>query len=250
MTKVSGLAQQLFITGVDLSGDTGSMTSVHGGPAALPSTGLDKNAMERLGGVLDGAIGWSSFYNVTAGQAHPTLSTLPTTDVAVMYVTAQSIGSPCAMLLGKQPDYAGTRGADGSFTFDLEVLSNSAINTALEWGIMLTAGKRTDTTATNGASNDYGAVSTLFGATAWLHVFSVTGTSMTVTIQDSADNSAWANITGLAFSAVVPGAAPQYQRLQTATGATIRRYVRAITTGTFNPGVFAVGFTRHLTTSI
>jgi hypothetical protein len=185
-----------------------------------------------------------------AGQAHPPLSTLPTTDVGLMYVTQLALGGPAGCLVAKQMIYDPTRGSDGSLLFKLQALSNSGINSALEWAQMLTAGKRTDTTATNGASVDFGAVSSLFGATGWLHVFSVTGTSVTVTIQDSADNISFANVTGLAFSAVAPGGAPQYQRLQTATGATIRRYVRAITTGTFSNAVFACAFTRHLTATI
>jgi hypothetical protein len=250
VAKSTGLGQNLYVGGVDLSGDTGSIDTIHGGPSALDLTGIDKSAHERAGGLYDGELGWTSFFDVVAGQAHPTLSTLPTTDVGLMYVTQLALGGPAGCLVAKQMIYDPTRGSDGSLLFKLQALSNSGINSALEWAQMLTAGKRTDTTATNGASVDFGAVSSLFGATGWLHVFSVTGTSVTVTIQDSADNISFANVTGLAFSAVAPGGAPQYQRLQTATGATIRRYVRAITTGTFSNAVFACAFTRHLTATI
>ena len=250
MAKSTGLGQNFYVGGVDLSGDTGSIDTIHGGPAALPITGLDKSAMERIGGILDAELAWTSWFNPSAAQQHATLSPLPTTDIGVMYVTGLTIGSPAGCLVAKQMDYAPTRTADGGLTFKVQAMSNSGINSALEWAEMLTAGKRTDTVATNGASLDYGAVSTLFGLTAWLHVFSVTGTSVTVTLQDSADNAAFANITGAAFTAVAPGGAPQFQRLQTAAGATIRRYVRAITTGTFSNAVFAVAFTRHKTTTI
>ena len=107
----------------------------------------------------------------------------------------------------------------------------------VEWGHQLTAGLRTDTEATNGASIDTGA-SAAFGAQAYLQVTAFTGTSVTVTIQDSADDSSFAAVTGLAFTAV--SAAPAFERVTTAVGATVRRYIRVVTTGTFNPATFAV----------
>jgi len=78
---------------------------------------------------------------------------------------------------------------------------------------------------------------TAFGAQAYLQVTQITGTSVTVAVQDSADGASWANVTGLSFTAVT--AAPNTQRLATAGNATIRRYLRVITTGTFNPASFA-----------
>lgn len=84
---------------------------------------------------------------------------------------------------------------------------------------------------------------TAFGAQAYLQVTAITGTSVTVAVQDSADGSSWTNVTGLAFTAVT--AAPAFQRLATAGNATIRRYVRAVTTGTFNPATFAVALNRN-----
>jgi hypothetical protein len=250
MAKSTGLGQNLYLGGVDLSGDTGSIDTVHGGPNALEMTGIDKLARERFGGLYDGELSWTSFFNTAAGQAHPTLSTLPTTDIGLMYVTGLLVGSPAACLVAKQMMYDPTRPGDGSMLFKLQALSNSGINSALEWAEMLTAGKKTDGAPANGASIDFGAVSTLFGATGWLHVFTVTGTSVTVKIQDSADNGTFADVAGLTFAAVAPGGAPQYQRLQTASSATIRRYVRAITTGTFSNAVFACAFTRHKTATI
>lgn len=85
---------------------------------------------------------------------------------------------------------------------------------------------------------------TLVGAQAYLQVTSFTGTSVTVAVQDSADNSSWANVTGLSFTAVT--AAPNTQRLATAGNATIRRYLRVITTGTFSSATFAVVLDRNM----
>ena len=74
---------------------------------------------------------------------------------------------------------------------------------------------------------------------------SVVGTSCTVTIEDSADNLTFGAVTGLAFTAVTPGAAPTFQRLATSNTATIKRYVRAVTSGTFTSAVFQVTIVRN-----
>ena len=56
------------------------------------------------------------------------------------------------------------------------------------------------------------------------------------------DNSTFAAITGAAFIAATTGGA---QRLETAANATVRRYVRAVTSGTFSNAVFFVHFVRR-----
>jgi hypothetical protein len=66
-------------------------------------------------------------------------------------------------------------------------------------------------------------------------------------VQDSADNASFTTITGLTFTAVT--AAPAWQRLATANNATVRRYLRVITTGTFNPATFAVVLDRNLSST-
>jgi hypothetical protein len=84
---------------------------------------------------------------------------------------------------------------------------------------------------------------TAYGAQCYLQVTGFTGSSVTVAVQDSADNATWAGVTGLAFTAVT--AAPATQRLATANTATLRRYVRAVTTGTFTSATFAVMIDRN-----
>lgn len=88
------------------------------------------------------------------------------------------------------------------------------------------------------------ALQTAAGAQAYLQVTGFAGTSVTVAVQDSADNSTFTAVTGLTFTAVT--AAPAWQRLATAGNATLRRYVRVVTTGTFNPATFAVVLDRNL----
>lgn len=236
MSKASGLGDALYVGAVDLSGDTSSLGTVGGGPVTLDVTGINKSAMERIGGKRDGRIEWTSYFNPSASQAHPTLSTLPTTDVHVMYCRGTALGNPAASLVSKQINYDGNRADDGAFTFSLQTAANGF---GLEWGRLLTAGTRTDTGATNGASIDT-AASASFGAQAYIQVLSFTGTDCTVKIQDSADDAAWADVTGLAFTQIT--SAPVTERISISNTSTVRRYVRVITetTGGFSSCSFVV----------
>ena len=243
MAKQSGLGDNLYVAGFDLSGDIGTLDTISGPTALLDVTSIDKSAMQRIGGIRDGMIEYTAFFDQQSGQAHPTLKSLPTTDRVLTYCRGTALGSPAACLNAKQINYDPSRGSDGSLTFKV---SNQGSLYGLEWGTQLTAGKRTDTTATSpGTGVDFTTVSTAFGWQAYLQVFTVTGTSVTVTLQDSADNSAFTNLTGAAFTAATPAGSPQTQRLEGGRTATVRRYLRAITTGTFSNAVFSVVFVRN-----
>lgn len=245
MAKTSGLGDNYYLSGYDLSGDINSLGRIGGGNAPIGVTGIDKSAYERIGGRRDGGMEFVAYFNDAAGQAHPRLSTLPTTDVISTYCRGTTIGNPAASLVAKQINYDGTRNQDGSFTFACQMLSNGY---GLEWGKQLTAGKRTDTGATNGAGVDFGTGSTSFGLQAWLHVFSFTGTDATVKIQESSDNGsgdAFADVTGGGFTQITSG--PTSQRIATATNLTVERYLRVVTvtTGGFSSLVFAVSVCRN-----
>lgn len=242
MPKQTGLGDNLYVGGVDLSGDIGSLGSISGGPKPLDMTGIDKSGHERLGGTRDGSLEFVAFFNPSAGQAHPTLSALPTADVVVSYSRGTTLGNPAASLIGKQINYDPSRGEDGSLTFKINAQANSF---GLEWGVSLTAGKRTDSAATNGTGVDTLA-SLSFGAQAYLHVFSFTGTDVTVKIQDSADNISFADLTGGTFTQIT-GGAPLTQRIATSSVQTVRQYLRAITvtSGGFSNLQFAVSVVKN-----
>lgn len=251
MAKQGGLGDNLYIAGYDLSGDIGSVGNVGGGPATLEVTGIDKSAPERIGGLRDGRIQFSAFFNpgTLPDKAHARLKTLPTTDVVAAYFRGTALGGASANIVAKQLNYDGNRGDSGEFTFAVEAAANAY---GLEWGRSLTAGKRTDTTGTNGASVDFGLGSpplfngsTLFGLQAYLHVFALTGTSVTVKLQESADNGVgdtWTDVVGGAFTAATGIGA---QRIETARGQTVERYLRVVTTGTFTSATFAVSVARN-----
>jgi hypothetical protein len=151
--KQSGLGARCLVGGYDISGDVQALDAVNGSFALLDVTGQLVSAHERIPGLRDGMLGFTTFMNPSG--AHPVLSALPTADTLMQFwVPPMAIGSPVASLVARQVNYDPTRAADGALTMKTEGQGDGF---GLEWGVALTAGVRTDTTATNGASLDQGA---------------------------------------------------------------------------------------------
>ncbi|MFI1728183.1 hypothetical protein ACH40E_02870 [Streptomyces acidicola] len=244
MSKSSGLGDNLHIAGFDASGDIQQLGAIGGGPALLNFTAINKSAYERQGGLRDGRIEYTAFFNhIAAGTGlHERLSTLPRTDQIVTYCRGTALGDAAASLVSKQINYDPNRADDGMFTFGVSAQANGF---GLEWGQQLTPGIRTDAAATNGASIDTGA-SAAFGGQAYLQAFGFTGTDVTVKIQDSADNATFADVAGFAFTQIT-GSTPLAQRIALSNVATLRRYLRVstVTTGGFSSLAFAVNVIKN-----
>lgn len=325
MAKTSGLGDNFYFGGFNLSGDIASLSKIGGGPALLEVTAIDASAFERIGGLLSGEISGQSWFNPSAGQQHAALSPLALTDQIAMWFRGTTLGNPSAFTKGKLVNYDQTREAAGGLSSVFQLLSSAY---PLFLGNQITAGVRSDTAATNGTGVDLGVnpnytavnissvgvanpgqvnatahglvtgdsvviagttttpsingnypvtvvnpnqftipvnvtsgqagaagtvtkTSANFGLSAALQTFTFTGTSNTPKIQHSADDGAadaYADITGAAFAAIT--AAPNAQLIQTATGATIKRYIRLVSVGTFNPSTFAGAAMRHLSSTI
>lgn len=235
MAKQSGLGDNFYIGGYDLSGDVSSLDQVSGPLATLDVTPINSYANQRIGGLRDGDLQFTSFFNAATSAEHPALSGLPRTDVVASYFRGTTLGNTSACINGKQVNYDPTRDNTGNLTLKVEVQANGF---GLEWGLMLTPGLRTDTTATSGTALD-NAASSGFGAQAYLQVTAITGTSVDILVQHSADNSTWATLIDFGSQAAA-GAARG-----TASG-TVNRYLRATTgTGTFSSVTFAVAVMRN-----
>jgi hypothetical protein len=247
VAKQSGLGDLLHVHGYALGNDISAIDELGGGNEPIMVPGIDVSAQERIGGVRDGRMSVTAYFNPAANRSHARLSTLPTTDVILTYCRGQAIGNPAASMVAKQIGYDGTRGDDGSFTFKVEALANGY---GLEWGDQLTAGISSLGGAGALASLDYGAAvgTTAFGLQAYLQVVTFTGTSATVAIQSSSDDGggdAFANVTGAVFTAAT---GPTAERIATATNASVERYLRVNVTGTFSALTFTCQVVRNLAT--
>lgn len=241
MAKQSGLRSNIYVDGYNISGDYQAINQMNGGPAVIVTTGIDKEGVERIGGKRDGNLDATTHYNPDTDHAHLVLSPMPLTDRVVSYFHLPS--GETFSLMAKQGNYDPTLAADGALT----VAVNSAANGyGAEWGNALTNGPVTQTGAAAVAGVDF-ATSSAFGLQAWLHVFSFTGASITVKLQESSDNAAtdaYADVVGGGFVAATARGA---QRIQTARGLTVERWLRVLTTGTFSECTFAVTVTKNQT---
>jgi hypothetical protein len=239
--KLTALGSNCYVGVYDLSGDIGAVKNMEAMLATINVTALNKSAPELLPGRRDGAMGFLSFFNIDAGQEQAVFSAAPRTDAqSTVVIGTPALGSPAASMIAKQMNYAGTLGEDGSLGFDVDMVGSGY---GLEWGELLTTGKQSFGTGTvDGTAIDLGAVSSLFGAAGYLHVFSVASGTAVFAVQDSDDNLTFADVAGLVFTGAT-GATTQ--RLQTAAGATIRQYVRVEGRGTHGAAVVAVNFVRY-----
>jgi hypothetical protein len=242
MAKQAGMGDRLFVAGFDISGDIGSLGKIQGGNSPLDVTGIDKSAMERVGGRRDGSIDFTAYFNPAANQGHDRLKLLPTTDVILTYCRGTTLGNPAAALVAKQVNYDGKREDSGALTFDVSAVANGF---GLEWGTQLTAGRRVDSAPANGTGVDLGVGSTAFGLQAYLQVFAFVGTSVTIKLQSSSDNGGgdpYSDVAGGAFSTVTGITS---ERIATSAVQTIEQWLRVVTTGTFSSADFAVMAVRN-----
>lgn len=242
MSKSSGLGGQLFVAGIDISGDIGSLSRIAQPCAVLDVTAINASGHERIYSHVDGEINFNAFFNDAVDQEHLTLRAKGSdADRIVTYFQSSTLGNWGAGITAKQINYDGSRGTDGSLSFDVQCLAN---NYGLDFGKQLTAGKRTDTTATNGTSYD-GAAASANGLVAYLHVFAFAGTSVTVAVQESSDDAAGDPFAAVLTFTAATGVTSEVKRTASLTTA-VERYLRVVTTGTFSNAVFAVLASRYL----
>ena len=239
MAKKSGLGQQIFVHGYDLSGDIATIDNAGSPRNLLDITAINASATERLVGLSDGNISVSSWFNDSTEQEHDALSGLVTTDRIVTWAFGATRGDVAACLVAKQLNYDGSRGSDGSLSFSVDTQADGI---SLDWCNTLTTGKETHSSAGSSTSRDDGAGTTA-GMVAYLEITDCDSGTPTVTIQESSDNGssdAWVNV--LSFSAVGYASAPTAERV-TSSG-TVERYLRITTTGTFSNLDFCVSTRR------
>lgn len=247
MSKINGLGVRVYSHGYDLSGDINAISGIATSQALLTTTNLAVEAESRIAGLADGSISVNAWFEasdfVTPDklgelQALTTGGALRTTDVAVLVPLGQALGDPCVMLVAKAANHNVNRAPGNAVAATWEWQGK---NYGTEWGVMLTAGKRTDASAANGTSIDAGAASNSLGASAQCQVFSVATGTVVPVAQDSADDVSFAAITGLTFTGVATAGAPTAERLETSATLQIRRYRRCASTGTFTNAALAMG---------
>lgn len=146
MSKISSIGSKAYFGGYDLSGDITGLGGIVSSVDFQDTSAIDSTAMERLMLRRDGSIAINAILNPSSGRSHPVLSALPSTEIDVMWAASTTLGDICAMLAAKQASYQFAIGTNGATQLTANALA--AIGAALEWGNLLTAGQRTDSSAT------------------------------------------------------------------------------------------------------
>jgi hypothetical protein len=244
MSKQHGLGLQAYVSGYDLGDDIRDFTT-RSPVGVFDFTPITKLAAVRKHGRRDGGLTATAFLDDGGDRAHGRFSPLSSADQLATVAFGSTLGAPAVSQWAKQIGYDPTRAADGMITFAVDHQANGYPN---EWGVLLTAGTRTDTGATNGTAVDLGSVSPgAFGAQFHLHVLSFVGTDATIKIQQSSDNGAgdpFADVAGGGFTQITSG--PTFQRIATAA-IDVERHLRVVTTtsGGFSAMAFVVQGVRN-----
>jgi hypothetical protein len=246
MTKTSGIADAFYVGGADISGDVNALSKISGGTASQQdTTDITQLGVSRLGLERDGGIDFAVFFD--PANAHVELATLPTTDTVGTYFRGTAQGNPAASMVCKQANYDWTRGSDGSLTGAVSLQPNGF---GLEWGVQLTPGHRVDGAAVAAsAANSYDTGGSLsFGGQMYVQLFAFTGTSVTISLWDSADNITFAAVASMTTTALTTGS--QAVRVGISNVSTIRRYVAIATVGTFSNADFAVHLSKNIIAAV
>ena len=235
MAKISGLGQKLYVGGRDLSGDAGAIDSAGSPTNLLDVTSIDRLALERIYGIRDGQISFTTFFNDATDAEHDALKGLPTADVLTLWLMSGTRGDACAALSAKQINYDLARTADGGLTFKVDMQASGV--SFLEYGVILVAKTVAHTSATDESSHNQGGA-TSSGAVGFLQHFADTSPSGTIEydIEDSSDNSAFGNL--IAFNDVSTPWAAYAERKS--VDADVLQYLHASTNGTFTNASFSM----------
>lgn len=205
------------------------------------STTFGKGWKEFIAGLNTATLGFTGKYEANAGTAIESKLAVDSGVLTYSPGGGAAIGDRARLAPVTATSYVETSPVGDVVTFGWDTLAEGAVG--LGW-MLHPLGE--DTNTTTGSSRDDGAA-TSTGWQAHLHVTVVDAGSWVVKLQDSANNSDWSDVSGGAFTAATGATS---QRLTSAAGATLRRYVRYVATrtgGTSGDGItFALAYARNV----
>lgn len=226
----------IYLNGFNLSGWLKEFQSSFSVDTAETST-FGNTFKTYVPGLSDGTFTASGIYDGDTNAVDVImLATLQATkdDIVAYLPQGDGLGNPAKCFASMSTSYQVTSSIGDVSTVQLQGQSQ----VGSESGLLLHA-MGAEATPGNGTSVDQTVVSTSAGWSSYIQVIS--GTDLVVKIQDSANNSTWADLSGAVFPEFDARGGARIYNFGTAV---VRRYVRAIWTGT---GTFQVMFNRKLT---
>lgn len=210
---------------------------IQAGAADHDTTTLNADTVTRKGGLLNCKVSLDGLYDGTAtvalyAQARAALASSSVALIAIYVLGEAAIGALGFALRARLGDHKVSMPCKNLVT----VAANFTGYKLLELVESLHP-MGAETAAGNGTALD-GTAATTNGGAVHVHATAFTGTSITLTVEDSADNSTFATIG--TFTAITAGGTSE--RIEIA--GTIRRYVRIVRAGTFTTCTFSAGLYR------
>lgn len=191
-------------------------------------------------GMKDGTASLEGLYDGVASAVDDVLTTAlgaASDSVVSIYPQGDAQGAAGFAASGIESSYEVTAATEDAVMVSAEVQSTSGYDRVLSHKPLAQVSGNG-----NGTGIDYGSVSSLFGGVGYVHVTQHSGAAtLTVKVQDSADNAAFADI--LTFTA---GTVVTKERVALGATATVRRYTRALWTLASGTATFQVGFHRRV----
>jgi hypothetical protein len=199
-------------------------------------TTLGNDDMVYIAGIAGGKISVQGVWNSATDASD---EEIVATDTAENVISASpqgftAIGDRVHMVNGLLDDYQPRTAVNDAVRF-----SSGYEATAGAYGGVVLHHNNQESSTGNFASNDYGSGPTTNGGTAFLHVLEFNGTTATVTVEDSANDSTFGSL--VAFTA-----ATGLTSEKVTVAGDVERYVRVNLAGTFTTITFVVSFARHL----
>lgn len=233
-----GKDARVFFGGYDLTSFLSEATSSASADLAEASP-FGSTYKSFVGGKLDAQLSASGFFDGAAAAVDAVLAAaLDSSFREMTHLPAGGArGARGRSMTGVQTTYEVTTPADGVAAVSMEAQSNVGVEP-----VFVTHPLGAETASGNDPTGVDGGAQSTGGWAAYLHVTGVAGTAtptLTAKVQDSADNSVFADVAGGAFAART---AIGSERIASAAGATLRRHVRTAWTisGTSPSVTFAV----------
>lgn len=226
-----GKSTSVYLNAVEISGYLNSV-DLNATTDVADTTTFGATWKNGLTGAISATADYGGLYDGANAQAD-LLPLLAPGVLTICPVGGATIGNPARLFNAYDTTYAESVPVGGVVAIAGSWFADGTVGIG---DVLHVLGEDTNTT-TGSSKDDTAATST--GWTAHLHVTAVDAGSWVVKLEDSANNSAWADVSGGAFTAATTATS---QRLTGATGATLRRYVRYTATRTGGAGGDGITF--------
>lgn len=236
MPPVHGSLAKAYVNGYDLSTYLTELGVEVMQDVAETST-LGTAAKTYIPGLQDATLSGAGIFDAAANAEDPVLAAAFGVNLAasgwIVAPVGDAFGSPAYGFAAHQTKYSPQAQVDDAVKFGVEAQSTTGKERLLilEPLTAITAGG-------NAASIDNAAASAA-GGVAYFQVHAFVGTTLTLKVQSSPDNSVWTDL----VTATVVTAGRKYERI--AVAGSVPRYLRALWTATVTSASIFVGFGRY-----